>query len=209
MKSVAVVMDYQNVHMTGADVFRPNQPRENSLISPYKFGLQLIAAKKESLGEDFKLSRVEVFRGLPRPDDPSGGYRRNNTQKDAWEREGEGIVSVTLRPLKYRFEVANGVKSPIWESAVEKGVDVLCALALCRLARCGQYDVVVLASRDSDLIPALDEAASYRKAKIETVKWYSHSVPATRSSLKTQQRLWTTSLKETHFLASLDSHNYQ
>lgn len=51
MKSVAVVMDYQNVHMTSADVFRPNQPKENSLISPYKFGMQLIAARKESLAE--------------------------------------------------------------------------------------------------------------------------------------------------------------
>lgn len=209
MKSVAVVMDYQNVHMTGADVFRPNQPRENSLISPYKFGMQLVVAKKESSGEDFELSRIEVFRGLPRPDDPSGGYRRNNTQKEAWEMEGHGVVAVTLRPLKYRFEVVNGAEQPAWESAAEKGVDVLCALALCRLARCGQYDVVVLASRDTDLIPALDEAVSYRKAKIEAVKWYDHSVATTRSSLKTQQRLWTTSLNETHFLASLDSHAYQ
>lgn len=33
MKSMAVVIDYQNVHMTTADVFLPNYPKEYALIS--------------------------------------------------------------------------------------------------------------------------------------------------------------------------------
>ena len=35
MKSMAVVIDYQNVHMTAADVFLPNRPKEDALISPH------------------------------------------------------------------------------------------------------------------------------------------------------------------------------
>ena len=53
----------------------------------------------------------------------------------------------------------------------EKGVDVLYALALIGLARSGLYDVVVLASRDTDLAPALDSAARATSTKIETAKW--------------------------------------
>ena len=33
MKSMAVVIDYQNVHMTAADVFLPNRPKGDALIS--------------------------------------------------------------------------------------------------------------------------------------------------------------------------------
>ena len=51
-----------------------------------------------------------------------------------------------------------------------KGVDVLCALMLVDLARCGLYDVVVLASRDTDLAPALDNAARTGSAKVEAAK---------------------------------------
>ena len=54
----------------------------------------------------------------------------------------------------------------------EKGIDVLCALALVDLARSGRYDVVVLASRDTDLAPALDNAARTTRTKIEAVKWF-------------------------------------
>lgn len=212
MKSMAVVIDYQNVHMTAADVFLPNSPKEDALISPLKFGQRLAAVKNASLQDpnDYvRLARVDVFRGLPLEKDPSEGYRRNQAQKYYWEQEGNGIVQVTLRPLKYKNEYIDGKKQTIWGSAQEKGVDVLCALALCRLARSGNYDVVVLASRDTDLAPALDEAYSYGTAKVETVKWFSPKVPWTRGSIHTEHRIWTTSMKEDDFRASLDTRTYQ
>lgn len=212
MNSMAVVIDYQNVHMTAADVFLPNSPKEDALISPLKFGQRLAAVKNASMQDpnDYvKLARVDVFRGLPLEEDPSEGYRRNLAQKYYWEQEGNGIVQVTLRSLKYKDEYIDGKKRPIWSSAQEKGVDVLCALALCRLARSGNYDVVVLASRDTDLAPALDEAYSYGTAKIETVKWFSPTVKWTQGSIRTEHRIWTTSMNEDDFRASLDTRTYQ
>ncbi|NMH98748.1 NYN domain-containing protein [Pseudonocardia sp. K10HN5] len=53
----------------------------------------------------------------------------------------------------------------------EKGVDVRCALTFVREARQPDIDLVILASHDSDLDPALDEAAALGMAKVETFCW--------------------------------------
>lgn len=82
------------------------------------------------------------------------------------------------------------------------------ALTLVRLARSGQFDVVVLASRDTDLAPALDEAHKLNGAKVEAAKWYDPSNKRTFGSIKTDARIWTTSMKREHFTASLDPFNY-
>ena len=119
-----------------------------------------------------------------------------------------GVVNVTLRSLKYSWEYIDGVKRPIRTSRQEKGVDVLCALALVDLARCGLYDVVVLASRDTDLAPALDNAARTGQAKVEAAKWYHPGSPHTFGRIKTERRLWTTSMTQQHFFASLDPLDY-
>lgn len=210
MRRMAVVVDYQNVHLTAAGVFAPYRPAEESLISPWNFARRLAKVKNESQPnlDPVEVARVEVYRGLPLEADPNGGYARNLSQKHAWEREAPGIVFVTLRPLKYLYELHDGKKVPIWGSAQEKGVDVLCALALCRLARSGHYDVVVLASRDSDLAPALDEAMTYRRARVEAAKWYLEGSKSTYGSIKTEKRIWTTSMIEKDFQASLDTANY-
>jgi NYN domain len=54
----------------------------------------------------------------------------------------------------------------------EKGVDVLCALAAVREAQNVATDLVILASSDSDLAPALDEVRHLGTAKVETFCWY-------------------------------------
>lgn len=52
-----------------------------------------------------------------------------------------------------------------------------CALALVRSARDPNIDLVVLASSDSDLVPALDEALAQGTAKVETVCWFDRQQP--------------------------------
>lgn len=143
-KSMAVIIDYQNVPLTAANLFMPGQP----------------------------------------------------------------VVDVTLRPLKYSWEHVNGSRRPVRSSRREKGIDVMCALTLVRLARSQHYDVVVLASRDTDLAPALDEAVQLGEAKVEAAKWFDPSAPYTRGNIKTSQKVWTTSMKREHFEASLDLHSY-
>ncbi|WP_235984748.1 hypothetical protein [Actinomyces trachealis] len=38
--SMAVVIDYQNVHLTAAGLFLPGRPPEEALIDPYHFASQ-------------------------------------------------------------------------------------------------------------------------------------------------------------------------
>ena len=208
---MAVVVDYQNVHLTAACLYRPGRPPEEALIDPYRFASQLAQARNAKNDDacQVEVSRVEVFRGLPIiPADDSDAYRRNQAQKAQWTRGHHGVVNVTLRPLKYSWEHIDGVRRPIRASRQEKGIDVLCALALVDLTRCGLYDVVVLASRDTDLAPALDNAARTGQSKVEATKWYHPGVSSTRGRIKTEHRLWTTSMTEQHFLSSLDPIDY-
>ncbi len=209
-KRMAVVIDYQNVHLTGAGLFLPGRPIEEGLIEPYRFACQLALARnaKSEPEHQVEVSRVEVFRGLPIQEDDPEAYRRNQEQRSNWLRGHHGVVDVTLRPLKYSWDYIDGRRMPVRSTRREKGVDVLCALALMRLARSKQYDVVVLGSRDTDLAPALDEAARLRMAKIEAAKWFDRSDNRTKGNIQTQERIWTTSMDRDHYMRSLDERDY-
>lgn len=209
-KRMAVVIDYQNVHLTGAGLFLPGRPIEEGLIEPYRFACQLALARnaKSEPEHQVEVSRVEVFRGLPIQEDDPEAYRRNQEQRSNWLRGHHGVVDVTLRPLRYSWDYVDGNRVPVRNSRREKGVDVLCALSLMRLARSGFYDVVVLASRDTDLAPALDEAARLRLSKVEAAKWYDRGDKRTAGNIQTQERIWTTSMTRDHFTKSLDMKDY-
>ncbi len=125
-------------------------------------------------------------------------------------------MKVTLRPLKYKYEwTGDGRKAtdsqgvPIVSGKDEKGVDVLCALALVREAQDPDIELVILASQDTDLEPALDEALMLRKAKIETASWHSPTEYWSREIRPTRpHRIWNTRMDGSAFLAAQDSRNY-
>ena len=208
--TMAVVVDYQNVHLTAAGLYTPGCPPEDALIDPYRFASQLAQARNATNDDarQVSVSRVEVFRGLPIPEDDPDAYRRNQEQRAAWEQGHHRVVNVTLRPLKYSWDYVDGSRVPVRSSRQEKGVDVLCALTLVELARSRAYDVVVLASRDTDLAPALDAAAATAGAKVEAAKWYDPAAGWTRGNIKTNRRLWTVSMTRRHFMGSLDPRSY-
>jgi uncharacterized LabA/DUF88 family protein len=215
-------MDYQNVHLTGHDLFAAHRglPRHEALIDPLLFAAELIRTRNriQRTGYDHAvLSRVLVFRGLPSPDHDAEQYARNLAQKAHWERDPR--VHVTSRPLKYDYQRdssgrrvldINGRPITVGRPK-EKGIDVLCALALVREAAGPTTDLVVLASRDSDLRPALDEALDLGRAKIETTTWHDPLRPGQCRPLQPddeKRRLWNTRLSETEFQRSLDRRNY-
>lgn len=212
MLRMAVVVDYQNMHLTAHEYFtKPHgyKPHQ-ALIDPFKLAFQIAAAKNATTDSGFhvEVSRIEVFRGIPSAEFDPQGHWRNQKQRDNWMRGRVGLIDVTLRPLKYGYRKVDGRSVPDPTNAQEKGIDVLCALSLVRLARSGHYDVVVLASRDTDLAPAIDEAAQVGTAKIEAVKWFDRDVPHSRGNLPTETKIWTTSLTYQHFQNCLDHDNY-
>ena len=127
-------------------------------------------------------------------------------------------MTVTLRPLKYRYlrdgngvplrDPVTGIKIPDGPPA-EKGVDVMCALALVRHALRTDIDLVILASMDSDLVPALDEVLELGTAKVETFSWWSPDQNAYQlRPSNPSKRIWNTRLNETNFLNCVDRTYY-
>lgn len=215
-----VVIDYQNVHLTGHGLFEVSRygPAHEALVDPLHFANQLIQTRNQLQrpGMDHaSLSRVLVYRGQPSSEHDPKPYARNQAQKARWERDHR--VAVQLRQLKYRYEYddagnlildSNGKR--IVADKFEKGVDVLCALALVREARRPDIDLVILASQDSDLEPALDEAIALHTAKIETFCWFDRSQPKRGRQLRpgAGKTVWNTRLGETEFRNCWDLTDY-
>ena len=204
---MGVVVDYQNVHLSAAGLFTPGRPAHEALIDPYRFACQLALARAATNKRDDRvaeIARVEVVRGQPIVEDDPVAHQRNLEQAQRWTRGHATTVDVHLHPLTYDWRYEAGHMVPIQETRREKGVDVLCALTLVDMARSGLYDIVVLASRDRDLAPALDHADRASRAKVEATKWYDPSAADSHGVLPTTRKIWTTPMTQTHFRASID-----
>lgn len=196
---LAVLIDYQNIHLTARDVFAPpgSTPRD-TLVHPLLFADELIAARLAAQGDPVQktaaLTHVRVYRGAPSNRHEPRLYAASLAQRAHWTRDAR--VEVFYRTLRY---------PPTWpaDPAREKGVDVQIAIDFVRLADSPDYDVVVLASHDTDLEPALDMAGGLGKAKIETAGWLG------AKRLRVQGRsFWHTALDGAAFVRSRDRRNY-
>ena len=215
----AVIIDYQNVHLTGAGVFEPYQPPHEHLVHPLHFANQIITCRNRNQRQGHAaatLTKVLVHRGLPSATVNPNSYARNLAQKAEWETDHR--VSVIHRPLKYKYQRdAEGRKATddrgrpiVIGKPQEKGIDVLCALALVREARDPDIDLVILCSQDTDLEPALDEAIALGSAKVETASWFDAVSPQSSREIRPARgtRIWNTRLNAQAFSASRDPENY-
>lgn len=105
-------------------------------------------------------------------------------------------MQVTYRSLRYPQDW------PV-SAAREKGVDVHVALTLVRAAQEQDVDVVVVASHDTDLEPALEMAVSDAQAKVETAGWQGANVLRPKG-----RRLWHTALSAADMVKTRDRTNY-
>lgn len=224
----AVVIDYQNVHLTAHNTFDPRGPEWESIIEPMQFSRTAIAYRNKRQRPGYpsaSLSRVKVFRGLPHADYDPAQHRRCMHMAANWRQAG---ADVQLRDLKYEYQRdyagrpildENGKKIPMGVPR-EKGVDVLCALACVNAALDPGIDLVILASRDTDLVPVLDEihdrhSKDKSTARIETVSWYNsrwreegaQNAGSLRATLP--RRIWNTNLDRQAYEASLDRTSYR
>lgn len=222
MLRACVVMDYQNVHLTARDVFVARQPEWQALIHPMNFARCAVARRNANQREGYEhcqLERVEVFRGLPSSEHDPYQHGACTAQADQWRRDGADVV---LRDLKYRYDRqadgsarrdVNG-KKVVQGRPREKGIDVLVALACVRAALDPAIDLVMLASRDTDLVPALDEVYDMgiqRGARIETLTWDDPAEGRRFGSLRPSRprKIWNTNLGRREFEASLDRRDYR
>jgi hypothetical protein len=170
--TACVVIDYQNIHLTARDAFAPRgTPPEDCLVHPALFAERVLAVRELYLPTAEQgitdLRTVRVFRGAPSNAKQPDLYRVTERQRAEWTRDRRVIVH--YRPIKY---------PPQWPAkpAREKGVDVLVALAYVRDCIDATHDVVILASHDTDMEPALEMAMADSDVSAETAGWRGERV---------------------------------
>jgi uncharacterized LabA/DUF88 family protein len=136
-----VLIDAQNVYLTARESFGwEDESSRRGNFMPLALGELL------TQGPERELKQVRVYTGLPSKERDDQGYRAARKRFDTWRNEGHGKVVSRERNLRYRPG----------EKPREKGVDVLLAIELVRLAGAKQFDLAVVMSCDNDLVPALE-----------------------------------------------------
>lgn len=201
--TVCVLIDYQNIHLTAHDLFGSiGAPVRESLVHPLAFAervLDVRSQRQEILAQKLtRLMAVKAFRGTPSNQREPGLYSAAQRQRAVWSRDPR--VEVTYRTLRYPRDWGEP-----WcnERPREKGIDVLIALDLVELARIGSYDIVILASHDTDMEPAIERALKERRTRIETAGWQG-----ARRLKPRGQNIWHTALDGLEFAKTRDRRDY-
>lgn len=149
-----IFLDYQNVYLGAHRRFQPSgAARKRSHVDPRRIG-ELLVGRRPWPSE-------LVYRGRPNPSRQPVSAIAFDRQAEAWSATGVTVIS---RPLRYPAD---------WPStpAQEKGVDVALAIDYVRLAMLEEYDVGILFSLDTDLLPALETIANLNLARVEVATW--------------------------------------
>jgi uncharacterized LabA/DUF88 family protein len=172
---VAVFIDYQNAYMGARRAFSLGSDFTNGQFYPRRLGVAL-AHLGRTVDPKRELHTVQVFRGEPSSAHSPKGLAACQRQVRYWQ--AQRCVEPVTRPLKYYSEWNPRRRDYDWQ-AREKGIDVLIALAMVTGAHADAYDVAILMSADSDLLPALEQVMDAGK-RVEVATWDG---PGSRSRL--------------------------
>ena len=143
------------------------------------------------------LEEVRVYTGRPDASKEPETYAAHMKQCMAWNRAGPTVIA---RPLRY---------PPDWpqSKAQQKGVDVALAIEFVAYAIEGKYDVGVIASTDTDLIPALEFVRRF--AAQRRVEVAARTSPRSRSRLSIpRSSIWCHWLDRTDYDSVADVTDY-
>jgi uncharacterized LabA/DUF88 family protein len=164
---VWVLIDHQNVYNDARRAFfdPDNDAGIHGNFNPRKLAERLASQGPTTKGRGRSLDRVMVYRGMPSNKRDPKGYSAARRRKAAWVAAG---VQVFDRPLRYPD---NYPKRP----AEEKGIDVALAVDLVYHGLRRNYDAAVVASTDTDLVPALEAICEQTRAwgspHVEVMTW--------------------------------------
>jgi uncharacterized LabA/DUF88 family protein len=188
-------VDYQNVHLSAHERFVPRgTPFQETQIHPAMFA-DAIANRRVLAGLSGELVEIHVFRGVPNADRQQRLAAVNKAQASEWSRDPR--VHMYQRPLRYPKSWPN-------TPAQEKGIDGWLMCEFFEHAVEQRADVLILASRDSDLLPVLEKVRTRGKVRIEVVTWDKCS----RLRFTDGGSLWCTYLDAADFASSIDPRQY-
>jgi uncharacterized LabA/DUF88 family protein len=151
-----VFIDGQNMYKGAREAFGWTQKKGHyGNFRPLALGRLLTKDSKR------ELRQVRLYQGLPDPHRDKLGNAITQRRLASWKADDPSLVEIVTRAMKY----------PPPEGR-EKGIDVRLAIDLVSLAADNVYDLAVLASADTDLLPAIEFVVQRAKLKmIETVTW--------------------------------------
>jgi uncharacterized LabA/DUF88 family protein len=198
-----VFIDYENTYWAARHAFHSGARGSGRLghVDPIPLARLITGMAPSSR----ILSEVRVYRGMPSPLLDPIGYRAWRAQTSQWEKSGALVVSRVLRyPIGWP-------KSLPGERPQEKGIDVALALDVIDLAHRGAYDVAVVVSIDSDLLPAIEMLQHMRattgRPRVEVAAWNAPSGYSPR--LKTRgTNVWCHWLHEADYRQVQDLTDY-
>jgi uncharacterized LabA/DUF88 family protein len=170
-KKVAVFVDWQNCYNWARRAFHADHdPSPSGQVRPGAFA-QLLAEKGPGPRE---VVHIGMYRGRPDPRKDPKTYAAHMRHCAAWERECGTLLNLRTRTLRYPHGwPSHGLR------AEEKGIDVQFAIDAMLMAARGEYDVAILATADSDLLPVA-EGLMLLKATggpdVEVIGWGGVSV---------------------------------
>ena len=199
---VAVFVDYQNMYHGARRAFGDPTADAPSFghLDPATLA-QLLTDLGRAVDPGRMLVATSVYRGEP-------GRLSHRKLRAVFARQTsrwltDPAVTVRTTPLRYRREVASG--APMWR-AEEKGIDVLLAVDVVRGCYLDEFDTAVVASADTDLVPALDEALRAGK-RVETASWSGPETGFTALRVP-GHRIWSHHLIREHFERVQDTTDY-
>ena len=143
---LALFIDAQNTYRGArTSFFNDYAPSVDGQFDPAKMG-ELIESRGGPIGVECTLTEVRTYTGRPDPRRDPKTYAAHMKQSGKWLSDG---VNVIHRELRY----PRGWPT---ERAQEKGIDTALAIDFVTMAVDGLYDIGVIVSTDTDLIPALE-----------------------------------------------------
>jgi hypothetical protein len=205
---VAVFVDYQNTYMRVREAFGWTDAHFTlGQVFPRRLGVLLTDRGRHGANGDpsRQLEKVMVFRGEPSAAHSTVAQGANQRQVRYWQ--AQAAVEVVTRPLRYSQVGVDRRGDPIVK-AQEKGIDVLIALSMVMGAMRDQFDVAVLVSADTDLVPALEVVCTLGK-RCEVASWRDPADPIYRSRLRVKdRRIWCHWLDEPAYRRVEDATDY-
>ena len=151
---VVVFIDGQNVHQDLRRAFVAALPAAGSRAGAFNpMSLSQLLAGRGPEFEEWTLTGVRAYVGSPIAEHQPVAAAAHDRQMAAWRAWG---VVPRARPLSYLG----------WpeQKPRQKGVDVELAVDVVRMAVAGDYEIGILLSTDTDLLPAIEAVASVRGA---------------------------------------------
>ena len=144
--NLVLFIDVQNTYRGARRSFFHDAPSSISgQFDPHKLG-KLIESRGGPGGVASSLKEVRAYTGRPDARKDPKTHGAHISQCTGWEKSG---VTVIHRRLRYPRNWPT-------ESAQEKGIDTALAIDFVTMAVDGAYDLGVIMSTDTDLLPALE-----------------------------------------------------